>query len=69
LSHLRGRNLQLDEFDPEDGQRDATLAHVIERIVTLCVQEAGYFVASTRDPTSALIHERYATQGVTVLPP
>lgn len=68
LACLRKRNLQLVEFDPEDGQRDATLAHVIERIVTLCVQEAGYFVASTGDPASPLIHEQYAAQGVTVLP-
>lgn len=68
LAGLRKRRLALDEFDPETGQRDATLAHVIERIVTLCTQDAGYFVATTRDPRRELDHESYSGQGVRVLP-
>jgi len=58
----------LSEFDPEAGQFDATLAHVIERLFVLWIEQAGYFAATTRLPGTPLCHEDYATQGISVLP-
>jgi lipopolysaccharide biosynthesis protein len=68
LSALRARRIALVEFDPEAGQRDATLAHVIERLFVLWVQGAGYFAATTKTPYAPLCHDNYAGQGVSVLP-
>ncbi|PPT98436.1 glycosyl transferase [Xanthomonas arboricola pv. arracaciae] len=68
LGALRARNIVLSEFDPEAGQRDATLAHVIERLFVLWVQQAGFFAATTRSPSVALQHENYENQGISVLP-
>lgn len=68
LYALRERALALSEFDPEAGQLDATLAHVIERLFVLWVEQAGYFAATTRTPDAALRHENYANQGISVLP-
>ncbi|WP_255423900.1 rhamnan synthesis F family protein [Xanthomonas sp. SI] len=68
LAALRMRNIGLSEFDPEAGQRDATLAHVIERLFVLWVEQAGYFAATTRSPRIALRHDDYEKQGISVLP-
>jgi lipopolysaccharide biosynthesis protein len=68
LRTLRSRSLSLSDFEVEQGQRDATLAHVIERILTLCAIHDGYYLSSTRAPGMPLVHERYAKQGVLVLP-
>ncbi|MDC8745786.1 rhamnan synthesis F family protein [Xanthomonas campestris] len=68
LGALRSRNIVLSEFDPEAGQRDATLAHVIERLFVLWVEQAGFFAATTRSPNVALQHENYENQGISVLP-
>ncbi|WP_406848160.1 rhamnan synthesis F family protein [Xanthomonas oryzae] len=68
LSALRARSIGLSEFDPEAGQRDATLAHVIERLFVLWVEQAGFFAATTRSPNAALRHESYENQGIFVLP-
>ncbi len=68
LNALRERALALSEFDPEAGQLDATLAHVIERLFVLWVEQAGYFAATTRQPDAALCHENYVNQGISVLP-
>jgi len=68
LRALRARNIGLSEFDPEAGQRDATLAHVIERLFVLCAEHEGYFAGTTRSPGVALRHEDYDKQGIFVLP-
>lgn len=68
LQALRDRSIALAEFDPEAGQFDATLAHVIERLFVLWVEQAGYFAATTRLPATALHHDRYEMQGISVLP-
>lgn len=68
LQALRERNISLNEFDPEAGQRDATLAHVIERLFVLWVEQAGYFAGTTRAPAVALRHDDYDDQGISVLP-
>lgn len=68
LVALRERALALSEFDAEAGQFDATLAHVIERLFVLWVEQAGYFAATTRKPDAALCHEIYVNQGISVLP-
>lgn len=39
-----------EDFEPEAGQIDGTLAHVIERILTICVTSGGYMVGSTIAP-------------------
>lgn len=68
LNGLRERAIALAEFDPEAGQLDATLAHVIERLFVLWVEQAGYFAGTTRVPGAALRHDIYETQGISVLP-
>jgi len=68
LSSLKARKIALSEFDPEAGQRDATLAHVIERLFVLWIEQAGYFAGTTRVPGFALRHDDYEKQGISVLP-
>ena len=34
--------LSLDDFPPETGQTDCTLAHTIERLYTICCEQAGF---------------------------
>lgn len=68
LAALRERSIALTEFDPEAGQLDATLAHVIERLFVLWVEQAGYFAGTTRVPGEALRHDAYDAQGLSVLP-
>lgn len=38
-------------FEPEQGQRDGTLAHAVERIIPSAVQAAGYWLAASSQPT------------------
>ena len=68
LQALSDRSIALTEFDPEAGQLDATLAHVIERLFVLWAEQAGFFAATTRAPDVALHHDSYELQGISVLP-
>lgn len=67
LRALRERAIALTEFAPEAGQLDATLAHVIERLFVLWVEQAGFFAGTTRVPDAPLCHEAYENQGLAVL--
>ena len=49
LRPLLDAHLEEWEFEPEDGQLDGTLAHAIERIVALCVNDAGFETRSAAD--------------------
>lgn len=66
LRALQERAIALTEFAPEAGQLDATLAHVIERLFVLWVEQAGFFAATTRMPHAPLRHEAYENQGLPV---
>ncbi|WP_295936725.1 rhamnan synthesis F family protein [uncultured Xanthomonas sp.] len=68
LDALKARNIALSEFDPEAGQLDATLAHVIERLFVLWIEQSGYFASTTRCPGVPLRHEDYEKRGLAVLP-
>ncbi len=46
LRPLLDAQLGVDEFEPEAGQIDGTLAHAVERVLGLVVQTSGYRVAS-----------------------
>ena len=67
LRPLRDAHLDEWEFEPEEGQLDGTLAHGIERILALCVRDAGYAVETAAsllgEPDSAPAHYRYAAPG------
>lgn len=65
---LKRRAIALSEFEEEAGQRDATLAHVLERMFTLCAEEAGYYISTTRMLSGPLNEADYADRRVPVLP-
>ncbi|MEY2169652.1 MULTISPECIES: glycoside hydrolase family 99-like domain-containing protein [unclassified Rhodanobacter] len=46
LRPLLDAHLGVDEFEPESGQIDGTLAHAVERVLGLAAQAEGYRVAS-----------------------
>lgn len=50
LKPLFDANLQLEDFEPEAGQRDGTLAHCLERLLTLSSQAQELPIAILRDP-------------------
>jgi lipopolysaccharide biosynthesis protein len=50
LEPLIDSTLDLWNFEPETGRTDGTAAHAIERMFALCVEHAGYRIATT--PTS-----------------
>ncbi|MDF3863362.1 rhamnan synthesis F family protein [Pseudomonas denitrificans (nom. rej.)] len=50
LAPLFDANLQLDDFEVEAGQRDGTLAHCLERLLTLSSQAQELPIAILRDP-------------------
>jgi rhamnosyltransferase len=67
LADLKARHLQVGDFDPEEGQRDATLAHVLERLFPLIVENRNYFVATSARPSVPLEYDAYENRGVLVL--
>lgn len=64
---LRALNIQTSEFETEAGQRDATLAHVLERAFSLAARRVGFYSASTADLGRPLDPAQYSTRGVMVL--
>ncbi|HWR39062.1 MAG TPA: rhamnan synthesis F family protein [Patescibacteria group bacterium] len=49
LGLLRAAKLGMDDFPPEQGNIDGTLAHAIERLFTACVRKKGYRVITTAE--------------------
>jgi lipopolysaccharide biosynthesis protein len=49
LRPLLDAHLGDSEFEAEDGQIDGTLAHAVERIVSLCVRHSGMEIVSAGD--------------------
>lgn len=49
LNPLLGLGFDSDDFEPEQGQKDGTLAHAIERVMALSVTASGMWIASTDD--------------------
>jgi len=47
LSPVLNLRLNVDDFPPEMGQKDATLAHALERFICLAAKQKGYRVVET----------------------
>lgn len=62
LRPLLDAHLGIDEFEPESGQIDGTLAHAVERVFVLVATSDGYHVSSTAAPgrTSEISGRPYA---------
>lgn len=54
ISNILALNLQEKQFPEEGGQRDATLAHAIERLICFLSEKNGCHVIQTRDFTSRI---------------
>jgi lipopolysaccharide biosynthesis protein len=67
LDGLRALGIQASDFEPEAGQRDATLAHVIERVFSLAASRAGFYSASTANLEQRIDPAQFASRGVMVL--
>lgn len=67
LDGLRALNIRTSDFEEEAGQRDATLAHVIERVFSLAARHAGFYSASTANLDEPINPALFATRGVMVL--
>jgi len=52
LKELKNSNIQLSEFEEEEGQLDNTFAHAMERLFPLFIKKAGYSVLSADYPTA-----------------
>ena len=67
LRPLLDAHLDEWEFEPEEGQLDGTLAHGIERILALCVRDAGYTLQTAAsllgEPEADPAHYHYAAPG------
>ena len=50
LKPLLDLNLNFEDFEAESGQKDATLAHAVERVYFLCCQAAGFKVVKVALP-------------------
>ncbi len=44
--------LRNSDFETEQGQIDGTLAHAVERLFSVCIEDSGYRVATTSEITS-----------------
>lgn len=67
LDGLRALDIQISDFEPEAGQRDATLAHVIERAFSLAALHAGFYSSSTGNLGEPIDPSQFAERGVMVL--
>ncbi|MBB5543045.1 rhamnan synthesis F family protein [Paraburkholderia fungorum] len=67
LDGLRALHIETSDFEAEAGQRDATLAHVIERAFSLAAQHAGFYSASTTNLDEPIDPAQFAERGVMVL--
>lgn len=67
LRPLLDAHLDEWEFEPEEGQLDGTLAHGIERVLALCVQDAGFTFRTAAtvlgEAGADQPHYRYAAPG------
>lgn len=63
LEPLLSLNLKIEDFPPEEGQLDATLAHALERMILYGAEHAGYGWLKIANPPlyedrSAILHVR-----------
>lgn len=60
LRLLLDAHLSPDDFEPEEGQVDGTLAHAIERVISCCVEHSGYRM----ETAASVCGEPESSQGV-----
>ena len=67
LRPLLDAHLKPDDFEPETGQNDGTLAHAIERFMCICVEAAGFRISQTNGTAAPQLGKQpypYATPSV-----